>query len=276
MNRCLELATGEYVCILHDDDLYAPRFLERESAMLDRHPGAGFVHCAVYEIDAGGARRRLTRAYSHDRLLDGRQEFLQYLCGHNVCCSTVMARRNLYRQVGPFDMGLLCSDWLMWLQLSLRADVAYIAEPLAAVRVHTAALSSSIPPNRWCEDFFDILDQGFCLAESQRPALIRSREQVMRGAVRAQGKRFFIAAVASLATGDVHAAEGYMAVLHELERRGLPSIYFLLAKAFQNPAGLSLLTLTRQLRRTWKASRMPVEEAWCSVPAPSYSNVQPG
>jgi cellulose synthase/poly-beta-1,6-N-acetylglucosamine synthase-like glycosyltransferase len=276
MNRCLELATGEYVCILHDDDLYAPQFLERETRMLDQHPNAGFVHAAAYQIDAAGACLGLRRSYPRDCLLDGKEEFVRYLQGHNVWCPTVMVRRDLYRKVGGFDPSYLCSDFLMWLRLSLRADVAYIAEPLAAVRVHTAALSSSIPPNRWCEDFFDILDQGFCLAESQRPALIRSREQVMRGAVRAQGKRFFIAAVASLATGDVHAAEGYMAVLHELERRGLPSIYFLLAKAFQNPAGLSLLTLTRQLRRTWKASRMPVEEAWCSVPAPSYSNVQPG
>src|SRR5437870_9918513 len=34
LNRCLELAKGDYVCILHDDDVYAADFLQREAEML--------------------------------------------------------------------------------------------------------------------------------------------------------------------------------------------------------------------------------------------------
>lgn len=265
MNQCLDLARGEYVCILHDDDLYAPRFLEREIHMLDEHPSAGFVHSAAYQIDSAGARLTLCRSYSKDCLLDGNEEFVRYLRGHNVWFPTVMVRRELYRQVGGFDPSFLCSDFLMWLRLSLRADVAYIAEPLAGIRVHAAALSSSISPQRWCEEFFDIVDQGFRLAESQRPALIRSREEVMRAAVRAQGRRFFVAAMASLTAGDIRAADGYIAVLRDLEGKGLSRTYGLAARALHNRAGLSLLTLTRRLRRAWKASRAwKADEAWAA------------
>src|SRR5215208_1230842 len=56
MNYLIGEAAGRYICIVHDDDVYFPTFLERESSMLDRNPRAGMVHCAVYEVDGAGAR----------------------------------------------------------------------------------------------------------------------------------------------------------------------------------------------------------------------------
>lgn len=262
VNRCFELAEGEYVCILHDDDLYAPSFLECETEMLDRHPTAGFVHCAAYEIDGDGVRRRLVRAYPKDGLMEGKQEFVRYLGGHNVCCSTVMARRDLYRQVEPFDTTLLCPDWLMWLRLALLADVAYIAEPLAAMRVHAATLSSSIEPSRWCAEFLDIVERGFSLAEATYPSLLRSRKRVLRRAVRAQGNRFFIAAVSAMTAESFSLADGYVDVLRQLEGRGLPRAYGVLASALRNRAGRRLLSLARRLRRAREAKNLPAEAAW--------------
>lgn len=262
MNRCLDMACGDYVCILHDDDLYAPRFLEREAEMLDRHPSAGFVHCSVYEIDAAGTRRRLVRAFSQDCLVESKREFVRYLGGHNVCCSTVMVRRDLYRRVGAFDTDLLCSDWLMWLQFSLMADVAYVAEPLASMRVHKTTLSSGIEPSRWCEEFLTIAERGFLLAEAACPSLVRSKESLMRRAATAQAQRFFIAALAALTDGAVSVADGYVAVLRELERRGAPRSYAWLAMAFRNPVGRHVLRLIRRLRRAQAAKELPSGGAW--------------
>src|SRR5437588_7283045 len=84
MNYLIDQARGAYICIVHDDDLYGPEFLERESAMLDSHPAVGMVHCAVYEADAAGERRQVVRAYPTTRVLAGRDEFIRYLQGHNV------------------------------------------------------------------------------------------------------------------------------------------------------------------------------------------------
>jgi len=256
VNRCLELARGDYICILHDDDLYAPRFLEREAEMLDRHPTAGFVHCATYEIDAGGVRQRIVRAYPRDCVLDGKQEFLRYLGGHNVCCSTVMVRRDLYRKAGTFDTDLLCPDWLVWLRLSLMADVAYVAEPLASMRVHKATFSSSIEPSRWCKDFLAILERGMCLAEFGCPALVHSKDEVRRKAVRAQGKRFFIAAVSAMCKGEQITADGFVSALRELERQDGPRGYGALADLLRNPAGQAVLKAIRKVRRAWEARRL--------------------
>jgi len=262
MNQCLDLARGDYVCILHDDDIYAPRFLEREAEMLDRHPSAGFVHCAVYQIDASGARRRLVRAYPEDCLRSGRGEFLRYLGGHNVCCSTVMARRDMYRKTGGFDPMFLCADFLMWLRLSLKADVAYVAEPLVAVRVHEESLSSSLTPARWCEDYLDILDRVAALAEAEEPAFLASKAQMLDRAACAQGKRFLIAALSAASLGNVGLANGYIDVLRRLEGRGLPGRYRLLAGMLNNRPGRLALRAAR-MAVAWRASRsLPAETPW--------------
>lgn len=262
MNRCLELATGDYVSILHDDDVYAPRFLERESEMLDRHPAVGLVHCAAYEINAQGARQRLVRAYPKDCVQDGKKEFIRYLSGHNICCSTVMVRRSLYARVDPFDSTYLCADWLMWLQLALLGDVAYISEPLAGMRVHEAALSSGIEPSRWCRDFLAILDRGCRLANSTCPSLLQSKTKVLRRAINTQGNRFFIAAVAAITAGSFSVADGYMEVLRALEQRRLPRAYRFLATLLRNRTGQRLLFQARRLRRAREAKNLPAEAAW--------------
>lgn len=251
MNQCLELARGQYVCIVHDDDLYEPRFLEREVEMLDRHPMAAFVHCATCEIDKDGRRVRLVRAYSEDCLLEGKAEFIRYLGGHNVCCSTVMVRGDLYRKMGGFDASLMCSDWLMWLRLCLEGDVAYLAEPLASLRIHKSALSSGIDPARWCQEFLTVIRRGLSVAEAASPSLITRRSELIQGASKTQGKRFFIAAVAALCEGDDKAVNGFVEVLCELERYGLSRAYVRWISAFRNPVGRWGLSWVRRLRRFW-------------------------
>ena len=46
-NRCLKLATGKYVVLLHADDALRPCFLKRAAEVLDNNPAVGLVHCSV-------------------------------------------------------------------------------------------------------------------------------------------------------------------------------------------------------------------------------------
>lgn len=262
MNRCLELATGDYVSILHDDDLYAPRFLERETAILDLHQTVGLVHCAAYQIDADGIRQRVVRAYQRDCVVEGKKEFISYLSGHNICCSTAMVRRSLYLKVEPFDAGYMCADWLMWLQLTLLGDVAYISEPLAAMRVHGSALSCGIEPSRWCQDFLAILDRGCQLANSTHPSLLPTKTGACHKAINAQGKRFLIAAMAAITSGAFSITDGYVQVFRVLEARGLSRSYRLLTGALRNRAGQRLLVYARRFRRARAARKVSAEAGW--------------
>jgi glycosyltransferase involved in cell wall biosynthesis len=249
MNWLIEQARGDYICIVHDDDVYGPEFLQRERELLDRHPNVGMVHCAVHEVDADGTPRQVVRAYPTTRVLRGRDEFVRYLQGHNVCCSSVMARRELYRD-NPFDPRFLSADFLMWMKFALRADVAYVAEPLLDMRVHADTVTSWLNPMKWHDEFLAILDEGFALGVKADPALAARRKELYGVAARAQGRRFLTAALAAVARGDFGLARGYAEVLEKLRAVGLPYAYGLVARLSINGAGQFLLRLVARARRT--------------------------
>jgi hypothetical protein len=249
MNRLLQLAKGDYVCIVHDDDSYAPDFLEREAAMLDTHPTVGMVHCAVYEIDAKGDRQRTLRAYPTTRVLESRPEFVRYLQGHNVCCSSVMARRETYLSAGPFDPKYICADFLMWLKLALLADVGYIADPLLERRVHDESVTGTLNPRWWYDEFMAIFEEGLALGAKVDPMLVQDRPALVHAAATAQGQRFLIAALAASSQGAFTLARGYADVLRTMRGIGLPARYEWMARGLANPLGRALLSIVARVRR---------------------------
>jgi glycosyltransferase involved in cell wall biosynthesis len=249
MNWLIEKARGQYLCILHDDDVYFPQFLERQSEMLDSHPAVGMVHCAGHEVDIDGTRRQVIKVYPSTRVLEGKQEFIKYLQGHNVLCSSVMARTELYRE-NPFDPRFLCADFLMWMKFALRADVGYVAEPLLEMRVHGDTVTSWLNPMRWHDEFMAILEEGFALGVQVDPSLEAQRDALFRKAGRAQGRRFLIAGLAAVARGDLELARGYTAVLEKLQDIGLPRAYSMTTRSFTNAVGRRVLQLVAGVRRT--------------------------
>jgi glycosyl transferase family 2 len=248
MNFLIGEARGEYLCIAHDDDVYYPEFLQKELEMLDRYPNAGMVHCAVNEVDVDGTRRQVVKAYPTTRALDGKSEFVRYLQGHNVCCSSVTARASLFRE-NPFDSRFLCADFLMWMKFALRADVAYVAEPLLDMRVHAVTVTSWLNPMKWHDEFMAILNEGFALGVQVDPGLAGQREKLFRIAGRAQGRRFLTAALSAIARGDFALARGYTAVLVKLQTAGSPRLYSVATRLLTNGAGHRLLKLVAGVRR---------------------------
>ena len=54
LNEGIKAARGGLVAVCHDHDLYAADFLSEMVEVLDRHPSAVFVHCAIEVIDQNG------------------------------------------------------------------------------------------------------------------------------------------------------------------------------------------------------------------------------
>ena len=149
-NRCLELARGEYVNILHHDDCMMPENLERKVRVLRQHRNVGLVHSDVRLIDSGG-RPISTGAWhentSRDYLIVGRKAFQAYLSylplGASIFIGAVLARRECYARLGGFRDDLLhCNDSEMWMRIALFYDVACIGSPLVRYRVHPASTST--------------------------------------------------------------------------------------------------------------------------------------
>jgi hypothetical protein len=58
--------------------------------------------------------------------------------------SAVLIRKSSFFAAGKFDAKLrLLADWLLWIRLLRRADIAFIAEPLNYFRTHPNTLRNS-------------------------------------------------------------------------------------------------------------------------------------
>lgn len=263
MNLGLELARGDFVCIAHDDDVYLPRFLERSTAFLTADPDLSMVHCAVFEIDEAGRRRRLVRAYPQSTRLDRRAAFRRFLRGHDVCCSSVVAPLEKWRRAGGFDARFRSADFHMWLRLALEGSVGYVAEPLVEMRVHDARGTTSVAPLEWADEFVAIVEEGLAFGQHSDPDLGSQRRSLLRAAAFAQGWRFVIASAAAAARGDGAAARGYVGSLQRLRRLGLPWVYPAAATLLLSDVSRIMLRLVARIRqlmaqraiRRWNASR---------------------
>lgn len=137
-NRSLELAKGDYIILLHADDVLLPRYLTRAVAVLEKEPTVGMVHCAVRHIRQDGSPLDLQQLYSEDRIDPGIVRFRQLLFqGCVINPAGVLVRRSVYEAVGRFAEEVAWGiDWHMWLRVALAGNVAYLSEPLALYRLH--------------------------------------------------------------------------------------------------------------------------------------------
>jgi glycosyltransferase involved in cell wall biosynthesis len=256
INSIVSQATGDYVVVAHDDDVYLPEFLRREADLLDEHPSVGMVHCAAMLMAADGALTRVIRAYAVTGRRSGAGEFERFLEGHNVVCSTVMVRRSVYEQVGLFEPKYLCTDFQMWLRLALHADIGYVAEPLVHVRVHPDTVTNWLTPERWYDEFIAIVNEQMDAASATQPAIAAKRAVLRRRAALAQGKRFFVASVAETTKGRFSQARQYADVVRRFEPDGLPRGYSLVARLLINRAGQRLLHVVRSVWRARALARV--------------------
>jgi glycosyltransferase involved in cell wall biosynthesis len=256
MDRALALARGAYVCIIHDDDVYAPEFLARESEMLDRHRNVGMVHCAVYVVNPDRRRLRLHRVSRRTRVAHGVSEFIRYLGGHDVCCSTVMCRREVWMRAGAFEHRLMCADWLMWLNIALCTDVAYLATPLVDMRVHGSSMTSTMDPMRWYDEFVELTEKAIDRMRELGVEPGQSVESLRRQSSARQSRRFLIAALAAAAAGANEQVQGYLAVLERLKRRGAPSIYWRTGRLLALKSARPIMRAVRTVRREFTRARV--------------------
>jgi len=150
-NRCLSLAEGEYVYILHHDDVMLPENLAHKVRLLDEHPEVGFVHSNIQVIDSNGDivdLKLLPEDSTRDYIEDGMIVFQRYVHQlpfvSSIFIGSVLARRSCYKRLGGFRPELpYANDNEMWMRLSLFYTVACIGTPLVKLRLHPSSTTSN-------------------------------------------------------------------------------------------------------------------------------------
>lgn len=187
-NGLIELAQGKYIAIYHSDDIYEPTIIEESVALLERQPQSGLVGTLAMVIDGVGKERYLFKLPAGVALSPfyGLAEVFRAVLGNSgdrifLVTSSVMVRRRLYTELGPFDTsGRFGSagDYEMWLRIAARYPVAVIPRPLMRYRVHEEQGSElELRRNVALPDIMSVLD---AYADSiDDPALLAEYERYL-------------------------------------------------------------------------------------------------
>ena len=134
-NTAVAAARGTYVAFLDQDDLWAPRKLERQVEMFSRDKNLGISFTNVMFIDEKGSVHRenvLKFGLKH------RGNVFEYLIFENfIGISSVMLKKELYVKTGGFDPRFfIAEDYDFLLKVTHESSVDYIDEPLLLYREH--------------------------------------------------------------------------------------------------------------------------------------------
>lgn len=137
-NRCIALATGELVHILHGDDTVLPGFYATmDAAMAD--PATVAAVCRTRYIDADGRSHYTTRSYrAGTGVWTGALQ--AQAVSNRIRPPSVVVRRDTYQRIGGFREDLPhAADWEMWTRLAASGPVVFVDDVLACYRRHDAS-----------------------------------------------------------------------------------------------------------------------------------------
>ena len=124
-NRCIGLARGSLIHILHSDDTIPPGFTSACVDIFLAHPGVAMTFTGAVIEGAEGTR---PAAGVEDRIYHPPEGFRAILRDRGlVACPSVMVRREVYTEIGPFSTEYpYSSDLYHWLKLSRRHAIARV------------------------------------------------------------------------------------------------------------------------------------------------------
>jgi glycosyltransferase involved in cell wall biosynthesis len=141
-NTAFDLASGEYLVIVHDDDIMKTQFLEKEVATLDKNSDYSIVATNITAIDEhSNLVKKHDQKMTKDRVWS-KNEYIKEFFTKKILipCPTVMFRKQVFldhrlrfnMEVGP------AIDLYLWLETNLLDyKICLLAEPLYKYRFHS-------------------------------------------------------------------------------------------------------------------------------------------
>lgn len=143
-NRAIALARGEFVHILHQDDVVLPGFYRQLLAGMQRSPRIGMAFCRHVFVDDSD---RIDRISHRERWRSGiLRNWLERIgTAQRIQCPAALVRREAYENLGGFRADLRYAlDWEMWVRIAAHYDVWYEPEVLAHYRRHASTESARL------------------------------------------------------------------------------------------------------------------------------------
>jgi glycosyl transferase family 2 len=142
-NRCIERARGQWVHILHQDDVVLPGFYDRMRKAVERSD-AGAIFCRHAITNSNGHWIELSELHRESPgVLDDWHGKITVQCV--IQCAAIVVRRRVYEQLGGFLPHLrYVPDWEMWQRIASQFPVCFEPSILACYRLHPSSATSRL------------------------------------------------------------------------------------------------------------------------------------
>ena len=126
-NECINQATGDYLLILHSDDILAPGILPKYINYILANPDCKFIHSNATDVLLPFFKAHVRVTQDAGVLPKGDQALNKIILNNNLACSTVMVAKECYDRLGSFDENCWVSpDWEMWARIGRYYDIHHL------------------------------------------------------------------------------------------------------------------------------------------------------
>jgi glycosyltransferase involved in cell wall biosynthesis len=178
-NRAIELARGELVHLLHQDDFVRPGFYKRMDVGFRRRPDIGMAFCRTHVVDGNGRHLKFN---SRIRWMPGViAEWLPTIAERQrIQTPSAIVARRVYESIGGYRPDLkFAIDWEMWVRIAANYPVWYEPRSLAVYRRHDANETSRLFAN---DTTWPDMCRAIAINARSLPATIR--DQALTASVR--------------------------------------------------------------------------------------------
>jgi glycosyltransferase involved in cell wall biosynthesis len=138
-NYALSLASGDYACILHQDDVWLEERLKVIKGLIEKHPETNLFLNPSWFIDAKGNRLGLWKCPLPEYPASISAELMteRLLIQNFISIVAPVFKKGMALKVGGLDEKLwFTPDWDFWLKYAALGKIMYYPKPLSAFRIH--------------------------------------------------------------------------------------------------------------------------------------------
>lgn len=137
-NRGLELANGDYICFLDDDDLFFADHVETLAGELISNKNIAGVYSLAFQIGTNKLLATTIGGKEINSKIPYKKKFSRPLLWHSnfIPIQSLLFKKELYKEYGGFDSSLeYLEDWNLWVRYSLKHDFILVEKVTSMYRV---------------------------------------------------------------------------------------------------------------------------------------------
>lgn len=163
-NRSIKLASGDFITILHSDDLISPYWHEYWLSVLSRYKNdkeVGVFFSSIFTVDSNDIAKIVYRVLSKERLLP-RGEAFKVLWSRNMCglpaSGAIIFRKSIFKEIGEYVEELSTeADALLILKILNNYSIFHSPKLLYAFRIHPFQTFDKVKEEKGIDKKLDVL-----------------------------------------------------------------------------------------------------------------------